>query len=363
MINPITDKKIDVAFRGKLGSFNLDVAFTVSARGVTALSGPSGCGKTTLLRAIAGLHHFQEGYCSVDGVIWQDKTHFLPVYQRPIGYVFQDSRLFPNRDVIGNLLYATGGRRPSSGLLFEEVTELLGLIPLLKRSVQALSGGEKQRVAIGRALLSQPRLLLMDEPLSALDQEAREKIMPFLEQLRDQLALPILYVSHDHLEIRRLSDRQIFLHKGKLDTKAAQQEAYSVIKAHCIAYDSAYGIALFEVAGGQLKVAVPSIVTGKAYRLWIDAKDISVAPVGTESGSLLNTPNAYIVAINAATLHNNLITLRLGKANHEVLFKAYVSDLATQQLNLKQGQKIQLRINHIEITAVSGCYSSKIKAT
>ena len=214
---------IAAAFRGRLGDFALDARFTVPASGVTGLFGPSGCGKTTLLRAIAGLHRFADGYCAVDSDVWQDKTTFRPAYRRAIGYVFQEASLFPHLSVTGNLLYATRGRRPVAGadaIGFDECVTLLGLSPLLHRGTDRLSGGERQRVAIGRALLSQPKLLLMDEPLSALDAATKDEILPFLQRLRDSLRLPVIYVSHDRREIERLAEHLLLMQSGHVEAAA-----------------------------------------------------------------------------------------------------------------------------------------------
>jgi molybdate transport system ATP-binding protein len=177
-------KAIQAAFRGTLGRFSLDASFSIPATGVTALFGPSGCGKTMVLRCLAGLQYLPDGYCAVDGDIWQDHSFFRPAHNRPIGYVFQEASLFPHLSVKRNLLYGAPKSAlalETDGVAFDETIHLLGLTKLLDRSPRNLSGGERQRVAIGRALLSQPKLLLMDEPLSALDRLTKDEILPFLE--------------------------------------------------------------------------------------------------------------------------------------------------------------------------------------
>ena len=176
--------RVKAAFRGRLGNFMLDAEFSVPATGVTAIFGASGCGKTTVARCIAGLQHMTDGFCAVDGDIWQDRQSFRPVHQRPIGYVFQEANLFPHLSVRGNLLFGAP-KMAGARIGFDEVVELLGLSALLGRSPKRLSGGERQRVAIGRALLSQPKLLLMDEPLAALDRSTKNEILPFLERLHE----------------------------------------------------------------------------------------------------------------------------------------------------------------------------------
>lgn len=207
--------RINAAFRGSLGNFTLDVELSLPATGVTAIFGPSGCGKTSVARCIAGLQRMAEGFCAVDGDIWQDSSSFRPVHRRPIGYVFQEASLFPHLSVRRNLLFGAPSTSRAQ-IAFGEVVELLGLAALLDRSPYRLSGGERQRVAIGRALLSQPKLLLMDEPLAALDRTTKDEILPFLERLHDRLSLPVLYISHDMSEIERFADHLLLMEQGRV---------------------------------------------------------------------------------------------------------------------------------------------------
>jgi molybdate transport system ATP-binding protein len=209
---------VEVVAHTRLGDFAVDADFTSDSR-VTAVFGPSGAGKTSVLNVIAGLLRPQRGRVVVDGTILVDTKAgiFLPAYRRRIGYVFQESRLFPNLSVRGNLLYGRFFAAPSDRYaLVDEVIELLDLGALLNRGVQALSGGERQRVAIGRALLASPRLLLLDEPLASLDEKRKQEVMPFLERLRDQARVPMVYVSHVLSEIQRLSGRVVSMSDGKV---------------------------------------------------------------------------------------------------------------------------------------------------
>ncbi|MBW7962538.1 molybdenum ABC transporter ATP-binding protein [Bradyrhizobium sp. BR 10261] len=207
--------RINAAFRGSLGRFSLDVALSVPASGVTAIFGPSGCGKTTVARCIAGLQRMTDGFCAVDGEVWQDHHGFRQVHRRPIGYVFQEASLFPHLSVRGNLLFGAP-KIMKAEVAFDEVIELLGLAALLDRAPHRLSGGERQRVAIGRALLSQPKLLLMDEPLAALDRATKSEILPFLERLHERLSLPVFYISHDMAEIERFADHLVLMEHGRV---------------------------------------------------------------------------------------------------------------------------------------------------
>jgi len=210
---------IDVALRGSTGGFTLDAAFSVPAQGVTAIWGPSGSGKTTLLRAIAGLTRL-EGHVRIGDDIWQDGKRFTPVHKRRVGYVFQEASLLSHLSVHGNLDFA---RRRNGGLDVDDtLIERLKLRPLLGRSVGRLSGGERQRVALARTLMSAPEILLMDEPLSSLDGEAKAEIVPMIASLSRDTGLAILYVSHDAYEVERLADRTLRLSKGRIiDTPEA----------------------------------------------------------------------------------------------------------------------------------------------
>ncbi len=207
---------LDIDLKGRFGRLALDAAFSVAAAGITAIVGRSGSGKTTLLRCIAGLER-AKGRVSLRGEIWQDEQRFVPTHRRAVGYVFQDAALFPHLTLRANLRYAVdrAGGRP--GLSLDDAAALLNLAPLLSRSPARLSGGERQRGAIARALLGHPRLLLMDEPTASLDAEAKAELLPYLERLHGALALPILYVGHDALEIERLVDRVLVMRDGRVE--------------------------------------------------------------------------------------------------------------------------------------------------
>jgi molybdate transport system ATP-binding protein len=209
---------LEVSAQARIGDFALDAGFNSDSR-VTAIFGPSGAGKTSMLNVIAGLLRPERGRVAVDGAVLLDTEAgiFLPPHRRRIGYVFQDGRLFPHLSVKGNLLYGRVFAKPMrADASFEEVVGLLDLGALLDRGTAALSGGEKQRVAIGRALLSSPLLLLLDEPLSSLDEKRKEEVMPFLARLRDQARMPIVYVSHDLAEIERLAGTVVRMADGRV---------------------------------------------------------------------------------------------------------------------------------------------------
>jgi molybdate transport system ATP-binding protein len=209
---------IAVAFTHRQGDFALDVAFEANAH-VVALAGPSGSGKTTVLNVIAGLVRAKHARVVVQGRVLTDTRQriFVPPHKRRIGYVFQEGRLFPHLTVRGNLTYGRwftpAGEHWAK---LEEIVALLGIGHLLERRPGTLSGGEKQRVAIGRALLASPRLLLMDEPLASLDEARKSETLPYIERLRDELSIPIVYVSHSLAEVERLTDQIVRLEAGRV---------------------------------------------------------------------------------------------------------------------------------------------------
>jgi molybdate transport system ATP-binding protein len=312
---------IEVRFQGSLGGFILDAAFQVPSRGVTGLFGPSGSGKTSVLRAIAGLQRL-EGYCAVGGDIWQDGKHFRPTHKRPVGYVFQEASLFPHLSVKDNLLY--GFTRSAVG--FEETVDLLGLSRLLERAPANLSGGERQRVAIGRALLSDPKLLLMDEPLSALDRQTKDEILPFLERLHASLALPVLYVSHDIAEVERLADHLVLMRAGRVIASgplgalqsdpslplALSRDAAVSLDAVVEAYDVTYGLASLRVDGGVFLAPSPLVAIGSARRLRIFAGDVSLVRERPSQTTIVNILPVRILSATETGLHEITAVLGLG---------------------------------------------------
>jgi molybdate transport system ATP-binding protein len=263
---------LDVAIRTRLGNFTVDAAFVAPTPGVTALFGRSGAGKTSIVRALAGLTRPEAGHIRIGETVFFDSERGvdLPAERRRVGYVFQDARLFPHLTVADNLRY--GWRRAPAGdrpIPFDAVVPLLGIGGLLDRRTHMLSGGEKQRVAIGRALLSQPRLLLMDEPLASLDAERKAEVLPYIERLRDELALAVVYVSHAHDEVERLARTLIVLESGRvaaagtigeltgrLDVRGISDrgDAATVIDATVLAQDDARRLTRLGFAGGELVV-------------------------------------------------------------------------------------------------------------
>jgi molybdate transport system ATP-binding protein len=213
---------IGLDFRLRQGDFTIEIHERIDAR-VTALFGPSGAGKTTILDAIAGLRAPQEGTIALgERILYSSSPRInLPPHLRRVGYVTQDVALFPHLDVRRNVLY---GRRPGQKLELEHVAGMLEVGALLDRPIQQLSGGERQRIALARALMSAPDVLLLDEPLAAVDVERRRRILPYLERVRDELGVPIVYVTHDVEEIRRIADRVVTLEQGRVRSTTAKDQ-------------------------------------------------------------------------------------------------------------------------------------------
>ena len=307
---------IQATFAGTLGRFSLDVAFESPMHGITALFGASGCGKSTTLRCIAGLQRLP-GRLVVDGDVWQDDQRgiFLKPHKRAIGVVFQEPSLFPHLAVGKNLLY--GARRAErlgvpTAIRTDDVIDLLGLGRLLDRDPIALSGGERQRVAVGRALLSQPRLLLMDEPLSSLDQMAKDEILPYLELLHEQLSIPMLYVSHDITEVARLADRMIILSSGKilaegpvqdllerldLQPETGRFEAGVLLTARVTGHDSEFSVTHLDHHGQAISMPARDLDIGVEVRLRIRARDVSLATQRPEAISIRNILSGTVAEI------------------------------------------------------------------
>ena len=220
---------IEASFRLNWPGFSLNVALNLPERGITALFGDSGSGKTTLLRCIAGLEHAPQGHLSVAGEVWQDQNCWLPPYKRPIGFVFQEVNLFSHLSVSGNLRYGMKRSRHAVPARLNQVIELLDIGHLLERKPEWLSGGERQRVGIARALVLNPRLLLMDEPLAALDLKRKQEILPYLERLHDELEIPLLYVSHSAEEVARLADYLVVMAQGQIIAQGNLVEVWSYL--------------------------------------------------------------------------------------------------------------------------------------
>ncbi len=344
---------LSVAARHRFGSFALDASFT-SDGGVTALFGRSGSGKTSIIRIIAGLLRPEDGQVSLDGQVLADSGRrlFLPAHKRRFGYVFQEARLFPHLSVAQNLHYGKWFAADRTDDAQEDhVIEMLGIGHLLQRRPNRLSGGEKQRVAIGRALLSSPRLLLMDEPLASLDEARKAEIIPYLERLRDETKIPIVYVSHSIQEVARLADRIVVMQDGKVDAqgKAAdvlarpdfsahleRREAGSILSGRIESFDERHGLATVKLTGALLLVPAKKAAPGAPARVLIPARDVMLATVKPEGLSALNILEGHIADI--AVSDNGMAIVQVDCGGD--IIQSRITNLSRERLQLTPGKPV-----------------------
>ena len=347
--------------------FALDVDLQLPGRGVTALYGHSGSGKTTCLRCIAGLERAGQGFIQVNDEVWQDsdKRIFVPPHQRALGYVFQEASLFPHLSVRANLEFGLKRiPRQQRRVDMAHATELLGIGHLLDRDSQNLSGGERQRIGIARALLTSPKLLLMDEPLAALDTQRKNEILPYLQRLHDELDIPVLYVSHSQDEVARLADHLVLLSNGKALASGAIGETLArldlplalgddagvVIEGHVSAYDADYQLLTLQLPDTELsiRVAHAPMAEGQVLRCKVQARDVSLSLQGAEQSSILNRlPVTVISEIGADNAAHVLI--RLNAAGTPLL--ARITRYSRDQLGVHPGQQLWAQIKAVAVLA------------
>lgn len=306
---------VDISHR--LGALSLQASFD-SAGHLTALFGPSGSGKTSLINIVAGLIRPDAGRIVVGDRTLVDTKRgiFVPAHKRRVGFVFQDARLFPHLNVRSNLLYGRwftpGSERYAD---FDHVVDMLGIGHLLERRPAHLSGGEKQRVAIGRALLASPKLLLMDEPLASLDDARKAEIMPFLERLRDETRIPIVYVSHSIAEVARLATDIVVMANGKVaaagpTTEIMQRldllppeevgEGGAVLDMKVLRHDEIFGMTVLGAAAGEIRVLRIALPEGAVVRVRVRARDVMIATEPPRGLSALNILPGRIADIGTA---------------------------------------------------------------
>ena len=358
--------EIDVAH--DFGGFALQARFSC-APGLTALFGRSGSGKTTLVNTIAGLLRPQRARIGINGrrLADTDRGIWVPPHRRRVGYVFQDARLFPHLTVRSNLLYGRFFARIASGrhddIAFDHVVDLLGIAPLLQRRPATLSGGEKQRVAIGRALLARPELLLMDEPLAALDGARKEEILPYLERLRDELRLPIVYVSHAIPEVTRLADTVVALSDGRVQAVGSVEEltgrldlfpltgryeAGAVLSATLIRHEDAWGLSLLRTQAGEILVPrLEGRAPGSVLRIRIRARDVTLALSPPAETSALNILRGIVAELKPSREGGPQVEVKLDCQGDTLL--ARVTRLSAERLALRPGQPVFAMIKTVAL--------------
>lgn len=358
---------IDARLKIAYPAFSLDVDLHLPGRGVTALFGASGSGKTTCLRCIAGLERAEQGFVQINDEIWQDSDNgiFVPPHKRALGYVFQEASLFPHLSVLANLQFGLKRIAKSQRRVdMAQATELLGIGHLLERHPQHLSGGERQRIGIARALLTSPKLLLMDEPLAALDSQRKSEILPYLQRLHDELDIPVLYVSHAQDEVARLADHLVLLSDGKalasgpigetlarLDLPMAMgDDAGVIIEGQVSDYDADYQLLSLQLPDTRLTIRVTHapMKVGQALRCKVQARDISLTLQNSEFSSILNRLPVTVVSEQAAdnTAH---VLIRLDAAGTPLV--ARITRFSRDQLGVHPGQQLWAQIKAVAVLA------------
>jgi len=354
--------EIRARFRVDRNSFRLDVDLTLPGSGVTALFGPSGSGKTTCLRAMAGLERAADGLFALGDTVWQDEArgHFVPTHKRALGMVFQEASLFPHLSVRGNMEF--GQKRASTAgkhFALPAVADLLGIGHLLERMPAQLSGGERQRVAIARALRAAPRILLMDEPLAGLDLKRKLEILPYLERLHRELAIPVFYVSHASDEVARLADHLVLLDQGKaiasgplnevlsrIDLPTAFADDAGVVIEAIVAEHEADDLTRLEFPGGHVHVSRRDELPGTRLRCRILARDVSLALVPQTQSSILNCVNALVVDLTATNTPGQIL-VRLDVAGAPLL--ARITKRSANRLDIRPGLALRAQIKSVAL--------------
>lgn len=356
---------IEARFHVDYGAFALDVDMRLPGRGISALYGPSGSGKTTCLRCLAGLTPVARGYLRVNGEVWLDTEAGIAVatHRRALGYVFQDADLFPHLTVLRNLEFGMKRIPPAQRRVgLHQAAELLGIASLLSRMPVGLSGGERQRVGIARALLTSPRLLLMDEPLASLDMARKQDILPYLERLHSELDIPVIYVSHSPQEVARLADHLILLDAGqmvasgpiaqmltRLDLPLAMADEASVVVAGSVAaFDTHYRLMSVRLPGSEscLRAVHEPLMVGAPVRLAVQARDVSLALARPAHSSIVNVIPVRVQDMAPAS-HPDHILVRLDADGTPLL--ARITRYSRDQLGLASGMQVWAQIKAVSV--------------
>lgn len=352
--------RIEAKFRLAWPGFTLDVDLSLPGRGVTALFGHSGSGKTTLLRCLAGLERPPHGRLEFKAKIWQDENIWLPTHQRPIGYVFQEASLFAHLDVLGNLNFGLKRSPTAQRVGLEQAIELLGIGHLLDRKPDTLSGGERQRVGIARALAVGPEILLMDEPLAALDLKRKQEILPYLERLHDELDIPVIYVSHSPDEVARLADHIVAMDGGRvvahgplgetlarLDLPIRLGEDVGVVLDSSVGLiDAEWHLARVDFAGGSLWTRDRGLPAGKRVRVRVLARDVSLAVQEPRESSIQNILDGVVESIGDDE-HPGLLLVRVQVGASMLV--ARLTRRSAAQLGIAAGLPVRVQVKSVAL--------------
>lgn len=355
-------EKMKFSFQHNWPTLKLNLQAEISLSGVTAVIGKSGSGKTSLLKFIAGLERPRFGELNFSGQQWQSESTkvFVPTHKRPIGYVFQTPNLFSHLNVKENLLF--GYRQLPEGvrnIKFDEVVSHLKLEPYLSQPAVRLSGGQQQRVAIGRALLTSPKILLMDEPLSALDMIAKAEIIPYLKEICEVFEIPVIYVSHHFDEVYQLANQLLVIEHGKvaqqgeLQNVIGQMELFkqygsgisSVLEVKVVGYNSEFSVIGAESNGQKFLLVGEEKPVGKILRLKINPKDVSLSLERSEKTSILNLLEMQVVEVLEISSGSVLVKMRLGSQT----LVAQISRLSQSRLSLQPGQKVIAQVKAMSL--------------
>jgi molybdate transport system ATP-binding protein len=357
---------IELRFAARLGALDLDVDVTLPSRGVSAIFGRSGAGKSSLINAVAGIVKPSHGRIAVGDRVFFDADAGidLPIEARSVGYVFQDARLFPHLSVSGNLRYGLKRARGPRPVDWDSVIEVLGLAHLLDRRPHHLSGGERQRVALGRALLRQPGLLLMDEPLASLDAPRKAEVLPYIERLAQEFALPVLYVSHSIEEVTRLADHLVIVSEGRTVASGeladimsrpehspliGRYEAGSVLECTVLQHNDDYALTTLRFADGQLRVPRIDLDIGCAVRVRIRARDVALALSRPMDVSIINKMPGRIARITPREGPYTDVSVDLGSSS----LRALITRESCDRLGLRQGTAVWVMVKSVALDSRS----------
>lgn len=358
------DSNITARFKLDYGAFQLAVNLNLPNSGISVLFGHSGSGKTTLLRCIAGLQHAPQGFLEINGKVWQDSDHhiFLPTHQRSLGYVFQEANLFSHLTVRENLNFGLKRIKanPSSKKGdFNHIVKLLGIEHLMDRMPERLSGGEKQRVGIARALVLNPEILLMDEPLASLDFKRKQEILPFLSRLNQELTIPVLYVTHSHQEVAQLADYLVIMAEGKvqaagtlsetlsrLDLPLSQERDAAIVWNVTVAeHETDFHLTRVAFDGGVLSLPAIDAKLSTPLRVQIYARDVSIVLEVPRATSILNVLPAKIVGLADGESGQSIVRLEVGSQT----LLAHITRKSALVLNLKIDKTVFVQIKGTSI--------------